>query len=76
MDEASARARIKREIEVAESDPKHWLKHQARLRPGLDGWTEPIPEAAEVAVLHIPTIEDIEKVVAELVQSGAIPGPR
>ena len=76
VDEASARARIKREIEIADSDPKHWLKHQARSRPGLDGWTEPIPEAAEVAALHVPTIEEIQATVAELLASGVIAAPR
>lgn len=76
VDEASARARIKREIEVAETDPKHWLKHQARSLPGFDGWSEPIPEATEVSALHVPTIEEIEGIVAELLAVGAIATPR
>lgn len=75
VDQASARARIKREIEVAESDPKHWLKYQARSRPGLDGWTEPIPEASEASVLYAPSIHEIEGIVGELLTSGAISGP-
>jgi hypothetical protein len=75
VDEATARARIKREIEIAESDPKHWLKHQARSRPGLDGWTEPVPEANEVPALHVATIEEIEGAVGELLAAGVISAP-
>lgn len=47
VDEAIARARIKREIVVADTDPKYWLRHRARSKPGLEGWTEPVPEEAE-----------------------------
>jgi hypothetical protein len=76
VDEASARARVKREIEVAESDPRYWLTHQARSEPGLDGWTEPIPEVPDASVVHVPSSEDMSLVVAELISSGAIRGPR
>ncbi len=39
---AQAQARAAREIEVARRDPKWWLSHVGRSRPGREGWTEPV----------------------------------
>jgi len=47
IDEAAARARIRQEMAVANKDPKHWLRYQAPSKPGLDGWTTPVPEEHE-----------------------------
>ena|SRR5438128_176729 len=61
IDESAARARVSREIVVADRDPKHWLRYKARSRPGLEGWTEPVPEETEVAVpIYLPTPEELE----------------
>lgn len=75
VDQASSRVRAKIEIVIADTDPKHWLKYQARSKPGSDGWSEPVPELAESAALYVPNIEELEQVVAELLTSGAVSGP-
>src|SRR5205085_9337285 len=49
LDETIARARMRQEIEVAKSDPKHWLKYRARSKPGLEGWTEPVPDVPDTS---------------------------
>lgn len=73
VDEAIARARMKREVEVAERDAKYWLSHQARSKPGLDGWSEPIPEAPDSGNDVRPmSVEDLRQVVTTLVSSGAV----
>ena len=38
VDEARAQARLKREIVVADSDPRHWLRYLGRSQPGLGLW--------------------------------------
>src|SRR3989442_14822683 len=44
--EAKARARAAREITVADREPKFWLSHAARSKPGREGWSDPV-EAEE-----------------------------
>ena len=76
VDRAIARARLKRELVVADTDAKHWLLHRARSRPGLEGWTAPVPEEPEsVEVAHVLSAEELREVVATLVLSGAVPLP-
>jgi hypothetical protein len=76
VDEAIARFRMRQEIEIAQKDPKHWLKYRARSRPGLDGWTEPVPEEPEadqpVAAI---SVEDLEEIISVIVVSGAVSVP-
>ena len=77
LDETIARARMRQEIEVAKSDPKHWLKYRARSRPGLEGWTEPVPEMPEATdAQRLPTKEELQVVVSTLIESGAVVSPR
>jgi hypothetical protein len=76
VDRAIARARLKRELVVADTDAKHWLLHRARSRPGFDGWTAPVPEEPESVELgHLMSPEELREVVATLVVSGAVPLP-
>jgi hypothetical protein len=73
VDEASARARLKREIEIADSDPKHWLRFQGRSQPGLDGWSEPVPEEPETQdPVNVLTVDELQQIVSTLVHSGAV----
>jgi hypothetical protein len=73
IDEAAARARVSREIDVAALDPKHWLKYKAPSRPGLPGWTEPVPDDADGAVpIYVPTIEEFETTVRVLAEAIGI----
>ena len=44
VNQADAQARVAKEIEVFRTDPKWWLAHRARSKPGREGWTEPVPE--------------------------------
>jgi hypothetical protein len=76
VDEAIARARMKREIEIADKDAKHWLKYRAPSKPGLDGWTAPVPEEPD-SIEEIPamTHKELRQVVATLVLSGAVELP-
>lgn len=77
VDEAIARARIKREIEVAETDPKHWLKYRARSKPGFEGWTEPVPAEPEPnETVPILSPDQLQEIVATLVASRAVVLPR
>lgn len=75
IDEAAARARVTREIEVAERDPKHWLRYKARSKPGLEGWSEPVPDEAEDAVpIYTPTTEEFEVTIRVLAEAiGLMP---
>jgi hypothetical protein len=75
---AKARARLKREIVVAERDPKHWLRYQARSRAGLDGWTDPVqePPSEKAAELYAPTPEEFAEVVTVLAVATGITGRR
>lgn len=74
--QAKARARMRREVEVADRDPKYWLRYMARSLPGLDGWTEPVPEPDERAgpEIHLPTRQELEDMVRVLAQSLGITG--
>ena len=77
VDEAAARARIRREMEVAERDPKHWLRYQAPSEPGLPGWTARVPDEQEenAAPFYEPSPEELAEIFRVLVESGAIPNP-
>jgi len=78
IEEARARARIRREIELAQRDPKHWLRYQAPSLPGLPGWTAPVPEEPEesgVQPPYAPTPEELAAIVRIWIESGAIPNP-
>jgi hypothetical protein len=77
IDEAAARARVTREINVADRDPKHWLRYQARSKPGLDGWTEPVPEEPGHAVsIYVPSTEEFLATVRALGEALVEPRPR
>ena len=73
IDEAAARATIRQEIKVAESDPKHWLRFRARSQPGLDGWTDPVPEDSDTqAPVVSMTADELREVVVTLIVSRAV----
>src|SRR5207244_1687117 len=77
IDEAEARSRIKREIDLATRDPKTWLRYRARSRPGLDGWTPPVPEEAleDRPAVYSPTPEEFAETLRALVEAtGLSPG--
>ena len=77
IDESAARARVSREIDVADRDPKHWLRYKARSKPGLEGWSEPVPDEAEdLAPIYTPSTEEFEaavRVLAEAIDLGPRP---
>jgi hypothetical protein len=76
VDRAIARARLKRELIVADTDSKHWLQHRARSKPGLEGWTAPMPDEPEsVELAHVLSVEELRDIVATLVLSGAVALP-
>lgn len=77
VDESIARARLKREIEVARTDAKFWLGHRARSKPGLEGWTEPVPDGSgdEGPPVHVMELDELQQIVAALVTSGAVSLP-
>jgi hypothetical protein len=74
IDEAEARSRIKREIDVANRDPKTWLRYRAPSRPGLDGWTAPVPEdgADEALAVYAPTPEEFVQTLRALAQATGL----
>jgi hypothetical protein len=74
---AGARSRIKREIDVANRHPRDWLKHRARSQPGLEGWTEPVPEedAGEHPALYVPTEEEFAAMLRALAEATGLVGP-
>ena len=73
IDEAAARATIRQEIKVAQTDPKHWLRYRARSQPGLDGWTEPVPEEPGAQdPIHAMSADELQQVVSTLLVSGAV----
>ncbi len=77
--EARARARASREIEVARNEPKFWLSHQARSKPGREGWTEPVADEEPVAsglIAYEPTPEQAAETLRILLDAGAIELPR
>jgi hypothetical protein len=76
VDEAAARARMKHEIEIAIKDPRHWLANRARSKPGLDGWTEPVPDEPEdQAQIRVLSVPELQEVVSTLVVAGAVRVP-
>jgi len=71
---AEGRARMKAEIEIADRDAKHWLRYRAPSKPGLDGWTAPVPEEPESVELgYVMSADELREVVTTLVVSGAVP---
>lgn len=73
--EARARARVSREIVVADKDPRFWLSHAARSKPGREGWTEPIEaplEDASDATSFEPSAEELAETFRVLIDSGVI----
>ena len=72
--EARARGRAAREIEIAAKEPKFWLTHQARSKPGREGWTEPVADETETAsgASYEPTPEEAAETLQILITSGAI----
>lgn len=76
VDESIARARLKREIEVARTDAKFWLGHRARSKPGLEGWTEPVPDGSgDEEPVHVMELDELQQIVTTLVTSGAVKLP-
>ncbi len=62
---------MKQEIVVADTDPKHWLKYKARSKPGLEGWTEPVPEESEAQdPIHVMSADELQQIVSTLLVSG------
>jgi transposase len=74
IDEAEARSRIKREIDVANRDPKTWLRYRAPSRPGLDGWTAPVPEDGpeDASPVYVPTPEEFALALRALVEATGL----
>lgn len=68
--------RAMKEIEVAKIDPKAWLRFMARSRPGLEGWSELVPDepiaaSAQPAQLE-QTPEEFRQTVEILARSLGI----
>ena len=77
--EARARARAAREIEVADNEPKFWLTHLARSKPGREGWTEPVDDpddSAPQVTPYEPTPAEAAETIRMLVDAGVIELPR
>lgn len=75
---AQAQVRVAKEIEIAKLDPRYWLSHQGRSRPGREGWTEPVAgdgKPADLRPAALP-LADIVQAVQGLVDAGAIPSLR
>ena len=74
IDEAQARSRIRREIDVADRDPKHWLRYRAASKPGLDGWTAPLPETAEgdQQPVYAPSPEEFAQTLRVLAEATGL----
>jgi hypothetical protein len=72
--EAKARARVAREITVADRDPRFWLAHAARSKPGREGWTDPVEDPAQAAgpPAYAPTEQETAATVRALIESGAL----
>jgi len=80
--QARALFRVRMEIEIGRTDPKHWLKYNARTTAEEPGWTDPPvepPSPAEPAasppthVCHdMATAEEAEAVMQILWDAGAI----
>jgi hypothetical protein len=77
--EAKARARAAREIVVADRDPKFWLTHSARSRPGREGWTEPVEDpdgdgfGAEGPPVYQSSQEELAEIIRVLAEAGVVP---
>jgi len=73
---AQALFRAMKEIEVANIDAKTWLKYMARSRPGLEGWSDLVPDepvgraSAPVALEQTP--EEFEASIRVLATSLGI----
>lgn len=73
--EAKARARVRNEVETAKIDPKFWLTHVARSKPGREGWTDPVADPiAESAgpPAYQPTQDELAEILHTLVEAGAL----
>jgi hypothetical protein len=75
--EARAKARASREIIVADRDPKFWLQHAARSKPGREGWSEPIDAVADAAEssAYAPDQQELAEIVAVLTEAGVLALP-
>jgi hypothetical protein len=77
--EAQAKARASREVVVAERDPKFWLTHMARSKPGREGWTEPVEEPEEALApatpAYEPSLDEAAEIVRVLLEAGALKIP-
>lgn len=72
IERAWAEARVAAEVQVYRKDPKFWLTHAARSRPGREGWTKP-PETERQEpppltpwALRRLTNEELEQEIARL----------
>jgi hypothetical protein len=72
IDQAKARARLRREIEVGDRDPKFWLTKQAASKPGLVGWTAHLPDAPDPDDIRMPTEAELAEVIDSLVSARAV----
>jgi hypothetical protein len=73
--EAKARARASREIVVADKDPRFWLAHAARSKPGREGWTDPIEALADgvdEAAPYEPTADELAETLRALLDAGVV----
>lgn len=73
--EAKARARASKEIVVADKDPRFWLTHAARSRPGREGWTDPVEaptEEDDQGLSYEPTSEEMAETLRALVEARVI----
>jgi len=71
--EARAKARASREIIVAERDPKFWLQHAARSKPGREGWSEPMEATdADAPPAYEPNPVELAEIVSVLAEAGVV----
>lgn len=75
--EARAKARASREIIVADRDPKFWLQHAARSKPGREGWSEPIDAVGEATAttVYTPDEHELAEIVTVLAEAGVLALP-
>ncbi len=59
-------------MQVAEKDPRHWLRYRAPSEPGLPGWTERVPDESDpgAPAIYQPTPEELAETFRVLVESG------
>jgi hypothetical protein len=77
---AQSQARAAKEIDIAKRDPKWWLAHVGRSRPGREGWTEPLyPDGSEppepVPIDRTFTDEDVVEIANILAEAGVFAAP-